>query len=154
MWIRTIRHARGMTLMELILAIVIIGVGLAGVLVAFNQAVVGSVDPMLRKQMLAVAEEMMDEISLKPYAPAANTAATGCARNTFNDVLDYNGYNTTTGICDIDGATIATLSTYNVSVAAAAGTLPNGVTALRIAVTVTHGAETFTLVGYRTDWAS
>jgi MSHA pilin protein MshD len=155
MWIRSIRHTRGMTLMELILAIVIIGVGLAGVLVAFNQAVVGSADPMVRKQMLAVAEEMMDEISLKPYATAANAAATGCARNTFNDVLDYNGYKTTTGICDIDGATIATLSTYNVSVVAAADTLPNGVAALRIAVTVTHGGtETFTLVGYRTDWAS
>jgi MSHA pilin protein MshD len=145
-----------MTLVELILSIVVIGVGLVGVLVAFNQAVFHSADPMERKQMLAIAEEMMDEISLKPYAATANVAPVGCARNTYNDVADYNAYKTTTGICDIDGAAIPSLSTYNVAVAVKAGALPlpSGVAALRIAVTVTHGAETLTLVGYRTGWAA
>ena len=151
MSISAMRSSRGMTLIELILSIVVIGVGLTGVLVAFNQAVSHSADPMVRKQMVAIAEEMMDEVGLKPFAAAANTAPAGCARNTYNDVADYK---TTTGICDIDGTAIPSLSTYNVAVAVTAGALPNGVAALRIAVTVTHGTDTLTLVGYRTGWAT
>lgn len=149
----SLRRVRGMTLIELILAIVVIGVGLAGVLVAFNQAVLHSADPVVHKQMLAIAEEMMEEITLKPVAAAANATPGGCARNTFNDVADYSGYGST-GICDIDGSAVGALASYNVSVVVGASTLPNGVAALRVAVTVTHGAETLTLVGYRTGWAS
>ncbi len=147
------RRARGMTLIELVLAIVILGVGLAGVLVAFNQAVFASADPMVRKQMLAIAEEMMEEITLKPYTAVAPGPTAGCARVAFNDVGDYNGYQTTTGICDIDGTAIASLATYNVAVTVGAHALPNGVAATRIVVTVTHGVDTLTLTGYRTDWA-
>jgi MSHA pilin protein MshD len=147
------RRARGMTLMELVLAIVIIGVGLTGVLVAFNQAVHGSADPMVRKQMLAIAEEMMEEISLKPFAAQPPGPTAGCARAAFNDVADYNGYATASGVCDIDGAPIPSLTSYNVAVAVGAQALPNGVAALRIAVTVRHGTDALTLTGYRTGWA-
>lgn len=151
---RLCRRESGMTLMELVVAIVVIGVGLAGVLVAFNQAVMHSADPMVRKQMLAIAEEMMDEITLRQYVPIANLAPPVlCARSTFNDVLDYAGYSST-GICDIDGNAIPTLSTYDVSVSVMPGALPNGVAAKKIVVTVSHGAESLKLVGYRTDWAS
>jgi MSHA pilin protein MshD len=149
------RRARGMTLMELVLAIVILGVGLAGVLVAFNQAVFASADPMVRKQMLAIAEEMMEEISLKPFAPQPTAPAAGCARSSHHDVADYNGY-TSAGICDIDGTAIPSLATYSVTVAVTAQAMPNGIAAanaLRIVVTVTHGGETLTLTGYRTGWA-
>lgn len=154
MWTRSVHRSRGMTLMELILAIVIIGVGLAGLLVAFNQAVRGSADPMARKQMLAIAEEMMEEISLKPYAPQAPGPAAGCARAAFNDLDDYNGYSAAAGICDIDGTAIPSLATYGVAVTVTVAALSNGVAAKRIVVTVTRGAEALTLTGYRTDWAS
>lgn len=148
------RRARGMTLVELILAIVVIGVGLAGVLVAFNQAVFRSADPMVTKQMLAIAEEMMEEITLKPFAAQPNVPAAGLARSTHDDVADYNGY-ATAGIFTIDGAPMPNLAAYSVNVAVAPGALPNGVAALRIAVTVTRGggADVLTLVGYRTGWA-
>jgi MSHA pilin protein MshD len=146
------RRSRGMTLMELVLAIVVIGVGLTGVLVAFNQAVFHSADPMVRKQMLAIAEEMMEEITLKPFAVQPVVPAAGCARTTHDDVLDYNGY-ASAGICDIDGSAIPSLATYSVAVAVTPRALPNGIAALRVVVTVTHGAETLTLVGYRTAWA-
>lgn len=145
--------ARGMSLVELLVAIVVIGVGLAGVLVAFQQAVRGSADPVIGKQMLAIAEEMQDEIALRPYSPQAPGPAAGCARAAFNDVDDYNGY-TAASVCDIDGNAIPSLAAYGVAVTVSAATLPNGVAAKRIAVTVTHGADGLTLTGYRTDWAS
>ncbi|MBK6677959.1 MAG: type II secretion system protein [Rhodocyclaceae bacterium] len=147
------RRPRGMTLMELVLAIAVIGIGLAGVLVAFNQAVFRSADPLVRKQMLAIAEEMMEEVRLKPFAPTANAAPAACARNTYNDIDDYNGY-AAAAACDIDGNIIASLAAYGVAVTVTAANLPNGVAAKRIVVTVSHGGDTLALTGYRTNWAS
>jgi MSHA pilin protein MshD len=144
-------NERGFTLVEMVMAIVIIGAGLAGVLLAFQVAGKGSVDPAVRKQMLAIAEEMMEEITLKPYVPGPGTQS-GCARNLRDDIDDYNGY-TSTGICDIDGNAIASLASYNVAVTVTGATLASAIPAKRIAVTVTHGGETLTLVGYRTGWA-
>lgn len=150
----TRRGAAGMTLIELIVAIVVLGVGLAGVLVAYNQAVMRSADPMVTKQMLAIAEEMMEEISLRSFAAQPNGPAAGCARSANDDVMDYNGY-TSAGICDIDGVAVPALASYTVAVAVAAVTLPapTSVAALRIEITVTHAGQTLTLVGYRTAWA-
>ncbi len=142
-----------MTLMELVLAIAVIGIGLAGVLVAFNHAVFRSADPLVRKQMLAIAEEMMEEVRLRPFAPVANAAPAACARNTFNDVNDYNGY-AAAALCDIDGNAIPSLAAYSVAVTVTAAVLPNGVAARRIVVTVSHGGDTLTLTGYRTNWAA
>lgn len=153
MSIRRASRQRGMTLMELVLAIAVIGVGLAGLLVAFNQAVFRSADPLVRKQMLAIAEEMMEEVRLKPFAPVASAAPAACARNTYNDIDDYNGY-AVAAVCDIDGNAIPSLAAYGVTVTVTAANLPNGVAAKRIVVTVGHGGDTLTLTGYRTNWAA
>ena len=66
------RRPRGFTLPEAILAIVVLGVGLAGLLLAFATVAKSSADPVLQQQMMAVAQELLEEIQLKPYAPAAN----------------------------------------------------------------------------------
>lgn len=148
----------------MIVAIVIVGVGLAGVLAAFNANVKSSADPMIRKQMLAVAEEMMEEILLKPFAvagtPPTNSATTcgtaAAARTAFDDVADYDNYQTA-GICDIDGAAVAGLEGYGVKVAidaaASLGGLSGG-TVKKVTVVVTRGGESFSLVGWRTNYAS
>lgn len=149
MWNRS----RGMTLIELVLTIVVIGVGLAGMLAAFSQAVRGSADPMVRKQMLAIAEEMMEEIIFKPYAPAANTAPAPCARNTYNDIVDYNGYSTA-NICDIDGNAIPSLTGYSIASIIISDTTLSGIAAKKIVVTVTSSGDSLSLTSYRTDWAS
>lgn len=141
----------GMTLIELIVAIVIVAVGLAGVLSVFQVVVRGSADPLIRKQMLAIAEGMMEEITLKPYAGSAVTPA-GCARTTFADIDDYNGYSST-GICDLEGNAIAALSAYNVAVAVAVDSLGGVAEAKRITVTVSHGGDNLSLASWRTDWA-
>lgn len=141
----------GMTLVELIVAIVIISVGLAGVLAVFQTVVRGSADPLVSKQMLAIAEGMMEEITLKPYAGSAVVPA-GCARAGFADVDDYNGYSST-GVCDLDGGPVAGLAGYNVAVAVTETGLNGVAQAKRISVTVTRGTETLNLVSWRTDWA-
>jgi len=146
--------ARGVSLVELLVAIVVIGVGLAGVLSAFSAVTRNSADPVLRKQMLAIAEELMEEIQLKPFASAANAAPSGCARDTFNDIGDYHGYSSGGSICAVDGTPIAALAGYTVSITVTPTTLGGVAAARRIGITVTRGGETLSLVGWRTDYAS
>jgi MSHA pilin protein MshD len=59
-------RSRGVTLVELIVFMVIVGVALAGLFAAFNTMTRGSIDPQVRKQMLAIAESLMDEVALMP----------------------------------------------------------------------------------------
>lgn len=144
-------RASGFTLIEMIFAIVIIGVGLAGILAAFNTTVRSSADPMIQKQMQVIAEEMLEEILLKPYAVAAGAIA-GCDRSAADDVRDYNGYSQ--AICDIDGTAVAGLAGYNVTVAVDSVNWQGIANTLRVTVTVTRGTESLGLIGWRTDYAS
>lgn len=150
------RDQRGLTLIELIVAMIIIGVGLAGVLGALSRTSVNSADPILVKQMTALAEGMMEEILLKPYPVAANAAPlNACARDTFNDVLDYSGYNQPA--CDTLGNPYIGLAAYQVGVTigpAGGAMLTSGLPAAdvrEISVTVTNGARSYTLRGYRSN---
>lgn len=153
------RRHYGFTLIEMVIAIVIVSVGLAGVLTAFNWTVKSSGDPLIHKQMLAVAEEMMEEILLKPYAGAGTI--TGCDRHLAEGVSDYATY-TNQPVCDIDGngsggpgTSVAGLSGYTVSVSVVVATLgAPAVAAKKVTVSVTYGGETLSLVGWRTDYAS
>jgi len=152
----SIDRRAGMTLIELVVAIVIISVGVAGVMAAFSTVVRGSADPMIRKQMLTIAEEMMEEIALKPFPVTANAAPAFCARNTYNDVFDYNLYDQP-NVCDIDGTPIPALAGYRVQVGVVgnAAALPpiTAANAWRITVTVSRGVQSVQLVGWRT-WFS
>ena len=143
------RRQAGFTLVEMLVAVVVIAVGLAGVLLAYSVAVRGSGGPVVSHQMLSIAEEMLEEIQLKPYAPAT-TAHSGCARATFAGVLDYNGYDQP--VCAVDGTAIPELSSYRVRVDVAAAALNGVADARRITVTVTRGGETLSLAGWRTNY--
>ena len=61
------RGQRGMTLIELLVFIVVVSLGLAGVLTVFNQVVRHSADPLVAKQALAVADALLEEILLKDF---------------------------------------------------------------------------------------
>jgi MSHA pilin protein MshD len=74
------RKQAGLSLVELIMFIVIVGAGLAGILSVMNMTSQRSADPMLRKQALAIAESLLEEIQLMPFTycdpddPQASTA--------------------------------------------------------------------------------
>ena len=73
------RRQRGLTLIELIVFIVIVSVALVGVLTVLNVTAKSSGDPMIRKQMLAVAEAVLEEVMLQPFTwcdPDDRSAAT------------------------------------------------------------------------------
>ena len=152
---------RGFTLIELIIFIVVVAAGLAGILSVMNTVVKSSADPMIRKQTIAIAESLLEEILLKEYSsPSGGTnvgavcaAATGTRVN-WDNVCDYKGY-TTTGISDILGSTVALLSAYNISPAVEVVLQPagssdlTGVAAKKVTVHVTGPQGTVSLTGYR-----
>lgn len=159
------RRMRGFSLVEVIVAIVIIGVGLAGVLSVFNVNVRNSADPVVRKQLMAIAEQLIEEISLRPFAngPSPGAAAVGgCRRDAFDGLDDYNGYPANGQVCDGNGTAIAGLAGYRLAVtvtqpaAAAAAVVMPGVPAARvrrIQVAASLGAEQVVLVAWRTEYA-
>ena len=59
---------QGMTLVELVISIVIIGISAAALYSAMAAITGRSADPMLRQQSLAIAEAYMEEISLQAFA--------------------------------------------------------------------------------------
>src|ERR1035437_6169769 len=88
---------RGFTLIELIIFIVVVSVGLAGILSVMNTVVKSSADPMVRKQTLAIAESLLEEILLKDYADpnggangrtACSAGGVASTRYLWNDVCD------------------------------------------------------------------
>lgn len=161
---------RGLTFVELIFFIVVVTVGLAGILTVLDVSTSRSADPLVRKQLLAVAEGVMEEVRLQSFGwcdpddanatTAANTA--GCAGGTpaetrgsalapWDQVTDYNGAVLNTSLAGTAfpagySATVQVLQADNLGGVA-------GGEALRIRVTASFGAETLALEGYRTRYA-
>lgn len=137
-------RSAGFSLIELIFFIVIVSVALAGVLQVMQTTTRASGDPMVRKQALALAESVLQEVLQKAYTDPDPLVSTGeTSRDTFDDVDDYNG-RTQTSFTDLPAA----LAGYTIAIAVAPATL--GTLAMkRVTVTVTRGAESITLQGYR-----
>ena len=149
-----IREARGFSLVELIVLIVVVSIALAGVLMVFATAVRGSADPLVQKQALAIAEALMEEIQLNSYSPLPGVGVVD-PRSNFDDVDDYNTYTTGGGgIKAIDGTLVAGLGAYNVSSVTVATPGLNAVAEAKlITVTVTGpGGVSITLTGYRVNF--
>jgi MSHA pilin protein MshD len=143
------RVCRGVSLPELIFFIVVVGAGLAGVLLVLDTTVRKSADPLIAKQAISIAESLIDEITLKSYD---SQLLTGPTRENFDDVDDYAGY-ATTGVQAMDGTPLPGLSGYNVLVSVPAPTTLNGVPAKIITVTITApGGSSYSLSAYRTDY--
>jgi len=115
---------RGLSMIELMVFIVIVGIAVTGVLSVYSSVTRTSVDPMVRKQALAVAESLLEEVLSKPYtycdpddaqadtATSATIGPTGCATTTEAGIGAETGedrYSTTTpfdNVNDYDGFTM------------------------------------------------
>lgn len=153
------RRQAGMTLVELVISIVIIGIAVAALYTAMASITGRSADPMLRQQALAIAEAYLEEISLQTFPASSNCPANanGAGRASFDDVCDYNGlsYPGAQPLAPRNAFAsepIAGLEAYRVQVSVAASALHDlgAADALRIEVVVTDPAgQELSLVGYR-----
>ena len=143
------RPQRGFTLVEIIIFIVVVGIGLTGILLVSQTSVKSSADPMVRKQAMALADSILEEILQKDYAdPTGHPNATEINRDTYLDVDDYDGKDKT-----IFTDWPASLSSYNVSISVAPATLGNNNVAVKkVTVTVTGGGNTIVQTGYRGNY--
>lgn len=168
------RASGGLSLVELLMFIGIVSIALAALLRVFVQATSASADPLLRRQALAIAESLLEEVQLMPLTfcrgddPAVETAAgaTDCVLGaegpgpeggqtraglpSFDHVNDYDGF-AMAGIRDIAGNLVPGLGAYSARVSVDAAALHTigaaSGDALRITVTVTGPAGTEISVG-------
>jgi MSHA pilin protein MshD len=140
-----------MTLVELIIAIVVIAISVGAVLGVLTSNVQHSADAMVISQAAAIAEAYLEEVSLKPFVDPDGVDGEA-ARVDFDDVDDYHGL-VDAGAVDQFGSPIGALGAYTVSITVTpSAALPNVplADALRVDVTVARAPYVnFVLSGYR-----
>ncbi len=121
-------RSAGMSLLEVVIFIVIVGLVLAGMMFVFSASTRASVDPMIRKQALAIGSSLLEEIELRAFTfcdpddsnvytatgppPTGCTTVEGIGPETtggtetryvdprFDNVNDYNGFQMGSGATD------------------------------------------------------
>ena len=126
---------RGVTLVELVVTIVVVGVLGAMTAAAIGRLDLASTDPLVQRQSLAIAESLLAEViqqgspdndpdggaeALGPESGEARESASA----PFDHVNDYNGF-TMTGIRSLDGSAIAGLGSYSASIVVRAQAVDN-----------------------------
>jgi MSHA pilin protein MshD len=146
----------GFTLIEVIIAIVVLAAAVSGILFSISQNVSKSADPMITQQAITIAQGYLEEAMLKPYSDPNGVAGCEPSRIQYDDVLDYNCINDTSGARDQFGGTLAGLSAYNVVMSVTTVNIGSpAVAARRIDVTVTNDNNpglNVVLTGYRTSY--
>jgi MSHA pilin protein MshD len=154
------KSERGLTLIELLVFIVIVGIAASAMLAVFGSLTRNSASLLPDKQAQAIAASMMSEILAQPYTfcdpndanAVTATSAAGCAslpealgpepgetRTTFDNVNDYNGL-VLNPVSNPGGVAAPGLPGYALQVAvASAGAIAGAPAAetLRVTVTVT-----------------
>lgn len=174
------RRQAGLTMVELIMFIVIVGTAVVGVLSVISMNTRGSADPIRRKQAMAIAESLADEIRAARFswcdiADDVNyqtaTSAAGCkvpeavgreATDTtrpYHNVNDYvQAYGTPQAYAmDVIGTPFpagyaATVTITQAALGPAASAVPADAS-LRVLVTVTYGNDSVVLETWRTRYA-
>jgi Tfp pilus assembly protein PilV len=86
------RKSLGLSLVELVMFIVIVGAAVAGIIGVIGVTTRSSADPMIHKQALAIAEAVLEEVQLQPFTycdpddPAAATVNLGAGSIAFDAV--------------------------------------------------------------------
>lgn len=161
---------RGLSLIELLVFIVVVGIAVSGALSVYSLNTRSSADPMVRKQALAIAESLLEEVLAKPYtycdpddaqvdtATSAVIGPTGCAAQAegmgpeagetryanltpYDNVNDYDGFSMA-GIVDLNNNAVPGLAAYAADIRVQHPAVPlNGIPAGEtLLVTVTVNA--------------
>ena len=170
---------RGLSMLELLVFIVVVGLALGSLASLLAQTLRPSADPQMQRQALAIAESLLDEVTQLPFSwcdpddplvasvtsaaecttlpealgPEAGESRFGALR--FDNVNDFDGY-TMNGIVDAAGVAVDALAAYSASVQVtpvSLGGIASG-EVLRITVTVTgSGGLRVSLDAYRSRHA-
>lgn len=154
-----LKYQNGISFVELIMFIIIVGVAVTGVLLTLSTTAKASADPLLQKQALSVAESLLDEIALRPITlcdpdgpdpdgpagplPCAIAEGMGpeagetrySATAPFDNVNDYNGFSMTP-IVDAENNAVAGLANYTAAVTATNATVASVAAGDALLVTV------------------
>ncbi len=146
------KRERGLTLVELLVSIVIVGIAASTILGVFSITSASSADPMIRHQAAAIAESYLEEVLARPFDDP-DGSDTETLRADFDDVDDYDGL-LDSGARDQFGNPIPSLGDYTVAVAVSNSSALPGIPAgdtYRVDVLVTRSTDiNFQLSGYRT----
>lgn len=157
------RHERGkisiqsgVSLIELIMFILIISIGIVGILSVMNVTSQHSADPMVRKQAIAIAESLLEEILVKDFTDPDGVTATEASRDLYDDVDDYSGFSVSP-VKDINGAVLQNGAGSNLNFTATATVTPQAFDVVAsansklITVTVSGSGETVSLSAYKVN---
>lgn len=143
----TRRAQLGISLIELIIFVMIVSIGIAGILAVINQSVKSSADPIVRKQAAALADSILEEILLQSYADPDGSEAGETGRDNYDDVSDYNAQSNSL-FTDLP----TELADYLITISVTDGSALLGVTAKQVQVTVSRGNESISMTGYRASY--
>ena len=140
---------RGVTLIELIVAIAVLSIATVSILGLLSAIAVRSADTLIREEEVAIASSYLNEVLAKSFG---NSGAT--QRSLFTAVGDYNGL-TDNGAHDQRGNPVSGLGQFQVAVKVTNGALAGvpAVDAVRVDITVQSPSGVVVLVsGYRTRY--
>jgi MSHA pilin protein MshD len=144
---RYVRRSRGVTLIELIVAITVLGIATISVLGVLSTISIRSAEALIREQAVAIGSSYLNEALAKSYGSSGATQ-----RSLFIAVGDYNGLNDS-GAHDQRGNAVGGLGQFQIMVGVGPGTLGTvpAANVSRVDVTVSHPSGVVVSVsGYRT----
>lgn len=154
------RLQRGVTLIELIIAIVVISIALTAVMGGVGLVMGRSADPALRTQAMAIADSYLNEITGRAYFDPDTgvicdaTIPAAADRPNYQKVCDFQGIEAVTEVRDATDTAIAELSAYKVLVTITpdSGAELGGIAAadaIRVDIRVNYPGGFTTLSSYR-----
>ncbi len=151
-------NQKGLTLVELVISMVVIGIVVTGIFGALSGMAGSSGDPVPRTQAIAIAEAYLEEVRLQQYETVGSCPAVPPpgGRSRFTHSCHYQGL-TDNGARDQFGNAIVGLEDYQISISINQSSALTGIAATDaqlIGIAVTSPAnESFTLSTYKTrEW--
>jgi len=149
---------RGHTLIELVIAIVVLSLALLGLVGLFFNLAVNNIKTKYRSAATVLAEELTEEIKSKRFDEAAardasnnwsvlgiDTGETSGTKSTYDDIDDYNGWNETLSSPNAGFTRAVTVSYVDAGdLNTAVGTRDKNYK--RVSVTVSRGGTTYATV--------